>query len=85
MAESAQVELTKDEVNVVLDALDVLMSAYQSISTGTGTDGLGRDVTVVVPQVEVAAAVWNKVFSAGSDAGWTPAGPAPPPSDDTTD
>jgi len=73
----ATVELSKEEVNIVLESLDLLMATYKSMSVAAPDSE--RSVTIIIPQLEVASAAWTAVFDAGTTAGWSVDAPAPDP------
>ena len=78
----ARVELDKDQVNVTLDALEILVQTYQAMEASDG-ESSERDVTVVIPQMAIAESAIEALLAAGQAAGWgiddgAPASPQQP-------
>ena len=61
--QSADVRLTKEEVNIVLSALEMHADVHNAISGGLGHQ---------------AIAIMDKIIEAGRSAGWEEAEPKPP-------
>ncbi len=64
----ARVELDKDQVNVTLDALEILVQTYQAMEASDG-ESSERDVTVVIPQMAIAESAVEALLAAGQAAG----------------
>ncbi len=65
---SATVRLTKDQANVVLQALELLMNTYGAVGSA-----LSGDTKVTMPLVSSATEVYEVLLSAGEAAGWAAA------------